>query len=195
MNKAISIKDNIKRFNKTITVTGDKSLSIRWALLASQAKGKSKAYNLLDSEDVLFTLKCLKKLGVKVNLKKNYCEIIGNGINSFKYKKNITLNAGNSGTLGRLILALLIRSPHKIKLTGDKSLSKRDFSRVIKPLKKFGAKFYPKNKNTLPINIQGNESIKSIKFYEKKGSAQVKSCVMLAALNACLLYTSPSPRD
>ena len=184
MNKAISIKDNIKRFNKTITVTGDKSLSIRWALLASQAKGKSKAYNLLDSEDVLFTLKCLKKLGVKVNLKKNYCEIIGNGINSFKYKKNITLNAGNSGTLGRLILALLIRSPHKIKLTGDKSLSKRDFSRVIKPLKKFGAKFYPKNKNTLPINIQGNESIKSIKFYEKKGSAQVKSCVMLAALNA-----------
>ena len=184
MNKVIFINDKIKNFNKTITVDGDKSLSIRWALLASQAKGKSKAYNLLMSEDVLFTLKCLKKLGVKINLNKRYCEIIGKGINSFNYKKNLTLNAGNSGTLGRLILALLIRSPFKIKLIGDRSLSKRDFSRVINPLKKFGANFYPKDKGTLPIFIKGGESIKPIKYYETKGSAQIKSCVMLAALNA-----------
>ncbi|MDA9597441.1 3-phosphoshikimate 1-carboxyvinyltransferase [Candidatus Pelagibacter sp.] len=184
MNKVICIKNKIKDFNKTITVDGDKSLSIRWALLASQAKGKSKAYNLLMSEDVLFTLKCLKKLGIKVNLNKKYCEIIGKGINKFDYKKNLILNAGNSGTLGRLILALLIRSPFKIKLIGDRSLSKRDFSRVTKPLKKFGAHFYPKNKNTLPIYIKGGQSIKPIKYYEKKGSAQIKSCIMLAALNS-----------
>jgi 3-phosphoshikimate 1-carboxyvinyltransferase len=184
MDKVISINGSIKNFNKTITVDGDKSLSIRWALLASQAKGISKAYNLLISEDVLFTLNCLKKLGVKINLKKKYCEIFGKGINNFNYKKNLTLNAGNSGTLGRLILALLIRSPFKIKLIGDKSLSKRDFSRVINPLKKFGAKFYPQNKKTLPIYINGSESIKPIRFYETKGSAQIKSCVMLAALNA-----------
>ena len=184
MNKVVSINSNIKNFNKTITVDSDKSLSIRWALLASQAEGKSKAYNLLMSEDVLFTLKCLKKLGIKINLNKKYCEIIGKGINNFKYKKNLILNAGNSGTLSRLILALLIRSPFKIKLIGDKSLSKRDFSRVIKPLKKFGADFYPKNKNTLPIYIKGGESIKPIKYYETKGSAQIKSCIMLAALNA-----------
>ena len=184
MNKVICIKNKIKDFNKTITVDGDKSLSIRWALLASQAKGKSKAYNLLMSEDVLFTLKCLKKLGIKVNLNKKYCEIIGKGINNFNYKKNLILNAGNSGTLGRLILALLIRSPFKIKLIGDRSLSKRDFSRVTKPLKKFGAHFYPKNKNTLPIYIKGGQSIKPIKYYEKKGSAQIKSCIMLAALNS-----------
>jgi 3-phosphoshikimate 1-carboxyvinyltransferase len=184
MNKVICIKNKIKDFNKTITVDGDKSLSIRWALLASQAKGKSKAYNLLMSEDVLFTLKCLKKLGIKVNLNKRYCEIIGKGINNFNYKKNLILNAGNSGTLGRLILALLIRSPFKIKLIGDRSLSKRDFSRVTKPLKKFGAHFYPKNKNTLPIYIKGGQSIKPIKYYEKKGSAQIKSCIMLAALNS-----------
>ena len=184
MNKVISIKNSIKNFNKTITVDGDKSLSIRWALLASQAMGKSKAYNLLMSEDVLFTLNCLKKLGIKINLNKKYCEVIGKGINGFNYKKNLALNAGNSGTLGRLILALLIRSPFKIKLIGDRSLSKRDFSRVIKPLKIFGADFYPKNKSTLPIYIKGKESINPIKYYEKKGSAQIKSCIMLAALNS-----------
>ena len=117
-------------------------MSIRWALVASQAIGKSKAYNLLHSEDVLSTLECLKKLGTKINLKKNYCEIIGLGLNSFNFKKNLTLNAGNSGTLGRLILGLLIHCPHKVKLIGDKSLSKRDFSRVINPLKNFGANFY-----------------------------------------------------
>jgi len=183
MNKIIYINKKINNFKKKITVEGDKSLSIRWALLASQAFGKSRAYNLLNSEDVLNTLSCLKKLGVKINLKKNYCEIEGNGINSFNYKKNLTLNVGNSATLGRLILALLIRSPYKIKLIGDKSLSRRDFSRVIEPLKKFGVNFYPKNKKTLPLYIRGTDFLRPIKYYESKGSAQVKSSIMLAALN------------
>ncbi len=64
-----------------------KSLSIRWALMASQAIGKSKAYNLLNSEDVLSTINCLKKLGTEINFKKNYCEIIGFGLNNFDVKK------------------------------------------------------------------------------------------------------------
>ena len=114
--------------------------------MASQATGKSKAYNLLNSEDVFSTIKCLKKLGTKIIIKKKYCEIIGFGLNNFEYKKNLTLNAGNSGTLGRLILGLLIHCPHKVKLIGDKSLSKRDFSRVINPLKNFGANFYQNKK-------------------------------------------------
>jgi len=135
------------------------------------------------SEDILSTLKCLKKLGVKIKIKKNYCEINGVGLNGFKYKKNLILNAGNSGTLGRLILGLLVKSPFKIKLIGDKSLSKRDFSRVIIPLKKFGAKFFPKNKSTLPILIKGSNTLKPINYYEKKGSAQCKSSIMYAALN------------
>ena len=67
----IIVKKKITPFNQIINVNGDKSLSIRWALLASQAKGKSRAYNLLRSLDVLSTLDCLKKLGVKVKLKKN----------------------------------------------------------------------------------------------------------------------------
>ena len=137
----IKIKNTIKPFNKVLEIEGDKSLSIRWALLASQANGKSKSINLLKSEDVLSTLNCLRKLGVKVKIKKSICEINGLGLNGYKYKKNITLNAGNSGTLARLIMGLLIHTKNEIKIIGDKSLSKRDFYRVIKPLKQFGAKF------------------------------------------------------
>ena len=184
MSKFLVIKKKISEFNKRIYVSGDKSLSIRWVLLASQATGKSKCYNLLMSEDVLSALNTIKKLGIKVKKNKNYCEIHGNGINGFKYKKNLVLNAGNSGTLGRLILGLLIKSKQKIKLIGDKSLSKRDFSRVTIPLEKFGAKFFFKKKNKLPLIILGSQSIKGIKYLENKGSAQCKSSVMLAALNA-----------
>ena len=184
MRNFIKINKKIKSFNKIINVEGDKSLSIRWALLASQAKGKSRAYNLLKSEDVMSTLNCLKKLGVKINFSSNFCEIHGKGLNSYTYKKNLSLNAGNSGTLGRLILGLLIHSKEKIKVIGDKSLSKRDFSRVTLPLEKFGAKFYYKTKNKLPLIILGSESILGINYLENKGSAQCKSCIMFAALNS-----------
>ena len=184
MSNLLKINKKIKSFDQKINVTGDKSLSIRWVLLASQTTGKSKAYNLLMSEDVLAAIESIKKLGIKVKIYKNYCEIIGNGINGFKYKKNLTINAQNSGTLGRLILGLLIKSPTKIELIGDKSLSKRDFSRVTIPLKKFGAKFYYKKKNKLPLSILGSESVKNINYLENKGSAQCKSSIMFAALNS-----------
>ena len=115
MPNCIIFKNKIKNFNKKITVSGDKSLSIRWALLASQAIGISKGYNLLMSEDVVATIESIKKLGVKVLLRKGVCEIFGNGINGFKYKNGLTIDAKNSGTLGRLILGLLIKSPKKNK--------------------------------------------------------------------------------
>ena len=79
-------------------------------------------------------------------MQKNYCEIVGNGINGFKYKKNLTIDAKNSGTLGRLILGLLIKSPKKIKIIGDKSLSKRDFSRVTTPLENLVLNFIIRKK-------------------------------------------------
>ena len=142
MTNVLKINKKIISYNKKIIVDGDKSLSIRWVLLASQATGKSRADNLLISEDVAAAINSIKKLGIKVKLYKKICEIYGNGINGFKYKKNLIIDAKNSGTLGRLILGLLIKSPQKIKLIGDKSLSKRDFSRIIIPLRKFGAKFY-----------------------------------------------------
>jgi 3-phosphoshikimate 1-carboxyvinyltransferase len=176
------INNTIKPFNKILEIEGDKSLSIRWALLASQAKGKSKSTNLLKSEDVLSTLNCLRKLGVRVKLKKNICEIYGLGLNGYKYKKNITLNAGNSGTLARLIMGLLIHAKNEIKIIGDKSLSKRDFYRVTIPLEKFGAKFKT-NSGKLPIIIKGTNLPQPIRYNETKGSAQCKSAIMLAALN------------
>ena len=184
MTNLIEINKRIAPFNKKINIDGDKSLSIRWVLLASQATGKSKGYNLLMSEDVIAALDSINKLGIKFKLHKDYCEIYGNGINGFKYKKNLTINARNSGTLSRLILGLLIKAPLKIKLIGDKSLSKRDFSRVTIPLKKFGAKFYYKTKDKLPLSILGSKYTKGIKYLENKGSAQCKSCVMFAALNS-----------
>ena len=178
----ININKTIGSFNKILNIEGDKSLSIRWALLASQALGKSTASNLLISEDVLSTLNCLKKLGVKITLNKKKCEIIGLGLNGYKYKKNLKLNAGNSGTLGRLILGLLIHTNKTIKIIGDKSLEKRDFLRVTKPLEKFGAKFKT-NSGKLPILITGTKNPQPIKHNELKGSAQCKSAIMLAALN------------
>ena len=182
MSNFVRIKKKVNRFNKSLLIDGDKSLSIRWALLSSQSQKKCKSSNLLLSEDVYSTLNCLKKLGVKIKISKRFCEIIGLGLNGFKYKNNSILDAGNSGTLGRLILGLLVHSKKKVKLKGDKSLSKRDFLRVIKPLERFGAKFNS-NFGKLPIKIQGTNFSKPIKYYENKGSAQCKSAVMFAALN------------
>ena len=88
----IKIKNKIKKFNKVLSIEGDKSLSIRWALIASQSEYKSKSVNLLLSEDVINTLKCLRKLGVKIKIKGNACEIMGLGLNGFKYKKNLSFN-------------------------------------------------------------------------------------------------------
>ncbi len=182
MSNFVKIKSKINTFNKDLFIDGDKSLSIRWALLSSQSLKKSKSKNLLLSEDVMSTLNCLKKLGVKIKISKNFCEIKGLGLNGFRYRNNLTLNAGNSGTLGRLILGLLVHSKKEIKIKGDSSLSKRDFLRVIKPLEKFGAKFNSNN-GKLPIKIQGTDYTKPISYFENKGSAQCKSSVMLAALN------------
>ena len=176
------INETIKPFKRTLNIEGDKSLSIRWALLASQAIGKSYAKNLLKSQDVLHTLNCLKKLGTKIKKKKDRYEIHGLGLNGYKFKKNIVLDAGNSGTLGRLILGLLIHTKKKIKLVGDKSLSKRDFLRVTKPLENFGARFNSKS-GKLPITIMGTKNPAPIRYYETKGSAQCKSAIMLASLN------------
>ena len=111
MANQITVKNKIENFNKSITVSGDKSLSIRWVLFSSIAKGKSKANNLLLSEDVLAAINAVKKLGAKVKLNKNTCTIIGTGPDGYKYKRNITINSENSGTLGRLIMGLLIDTP------------------------------------------------------------------------------------
>ena len=182
MSNFIVINKKIKNFDKKITVSGDKSISIRWILLSSIANGISVAKNLLISEDVLTAIQAIKKLGIKVKLTKNLCKIYGKGVDGYNYKNNLTINANNSGTLGRLILGLLINSTKPIKLIGDKSLSKRDFKRISDPLSKFGAKFKLNNKKNLPLIIQGSSKLNPVKYFEKKGSAQCKSAVIFGAL-------------
>ena len=163
MPNSIVIKKKIQKFKKKIEVSGDKSISIRWVLLSSLAEGVSHAKNLLMSEDVVAAIKTIRKLGIKSEIKNNECKIYGKGINGYKYRKNLTLNAENSGTLGRLILGLLINSSKPIKLIGDNSLSKRDFKRIADPLTKFGAKFKLKN-NKFPLFLFEIQNITYISF-------------------------------
>ncbi len=182
MANSIEIKKKINNFNKIIKVSGDKSLSIRWLLFSSLANGTSKAKNLLISEDVIATVNAIKNLGIKLKINKNECVVYGRGINGYKYKKNLTIDAKNSGTLGRLILGFLINSPNSIKLIGDNSLSKRDFKRIAEPLNKFGARIKLNKKKNLPLTIIGSQKLKPIKYLENRGSAQCKSSVIFAGM-------------
>ena len=182
MKNYVSINSLIPRFNKELNMPGDKSLSIRWVLLASQAIGKSRAFNLLESEDVLNAINSMRKLGVKIIKNNKYYTINGVGLNGFEHKNNVIINAGNSGTFARLLCGSLAGNIKKVKVLGDSSLSKRDFSRIVKPLKLFGVNISAK-KNVLPLTITGSKFLRPIYYIENKGSAQVKSTILLAALN------------
>ena len=181
---SVLISNKIGKFNKTISVESDKSISHRALLIASQCIGVSNINNILESEDVKNTIICLKKLGVRIIKKNKKYIVYGNGLGSFKKPKNNFLYAGNSGTLARMIFALLgTQSNLKVKISGDNSLNKRDMKRIIDPLTKIGCNFYPKNKTTLPLTIEGTNMPLAQKHFEKIGSAQVKSAILLAALN------------
>ncbi len=184
MPNLLAIKKKIKKFKKVINVSGDKSISIRWVLFSSLAEGTSTAKNLLLSQDVLAALRAINKLGIKSKINNNECKVYGKGIDGYKYKKNLVIDAANSGTLGRLILGILINTTFPIKLVGDNSLSKRDFNRVSEPLSKFGANFILRNNKNLPLKIFGSKKLRSINYIEKKGSAQCKSSIIFAGLRA-----------
>ena len=87
MTNKLIVKKKIGSFNKKIFVSGDKSLSIRWVLFSSLANGISRAKNLLISDDVIAAIKTVRKLGIKVELNKNFCLVHGKGIDGYKYKK------------------------------------------------------------------------------------------------------------
>ena len=186
MNKKFSvlIKNKITKFNKTILVANDKSISHRALLIASQCIGPSNLKGVLESEDVKNTIICLKKLGVKI-LKKNKKYIVyGNGLRSFRKPHKNLLYVGNSGSLARMLIALVATHPNlKVKVSGDNSLNKRDMKRIIEPLSKIGCTFYPRDKTTLPLTIEGTSMPLAQKHTETLGSAQVKSAILLAAIN------------
>jgi len=180
---SVHINSKIKKFNKTIYVQNDKSISHRALLIASQCMGISKIRGVLESEDTKNTINCLRDLGVKILKKnKNYL-VYGNGLGSLRKPSKKNLYCGNSGSLVRLISGFLTTSNFKTKITGDRSLSKRPMKRIIDPLSKIGASFYPKNKTTLPLTIEGTSWPLAMKHFENLGSAQVKSAILLSALD------------
>ena len=128
---SIKIKNKIKPFNKIIKVDSDKSISIRSFLIGAISQDISIANNILESEDVLSTINCLKKLGVKiVRVKPKSYLIYGKGLGSLFAKKNFKLNFGNSGTLARLLIGILSTTPNiEIKVQGDHSLNKRNMKK------------------------------------------------------------------
>jgi len=180
---SVSVNKKIEKFNKKIKIPGDKSCSIRALVFASQCIGESKITNLLESEDVLDCVRALKKLGVKIVKNKKIYKVYGNGLGSFRANKKIKIFVGNSGTTARLLTGLLATHPGKFYLHADQSMNKRDMSRVFKPLEKIGAFFYPKNKKTLPITIEGTTMPLAQTHVENLGSAQVKSSLLAAFLN------------
>jgi 3-phosphoshikimate 1-carboxyvinyltransferase len=181
----IIIRSKIPSFNKNLEVDSDKSISIRSFLIGALSQEISSAKNVLESEDVISSIKCLKILGVKITKIKtgNYL-IYGNGLGSLAAKKNINLNFGNSGTLARLLVGILSTTPGiEINLKGDHSLNKRNMKKLINLMSKFGAFFLPKNKFNFPLKLISTRMPIGIN-YKAGVSAQLKSAVIFAGLNS-----------
>ena len=169
-----------KGINGMPKIPGDKSISHRSIIIPSISNGICEINNILKSEDVLHTLNALKSMGVNISENKNKIIIHGKGLNSLRAaKKEIYL--GNSGTSARLLTGLLASQKFKSVLTGDKSLSSRPMKRIADPLTKMNAKIYTTN-GSLPLSIEGS-NLKPVNFDLKIPSAQIKSGLLLAALN------------
>ena len=152
----------------------------------------SKLNNVLESEDVNSAIKCLRKLGVKiVKTKPKQYFVYGKGLGSH-FAKNSVLDLGNSGTLARLLIGILSTTPNvQVKLQGDKSLNKRNMSKLIKLMNEFGAEFYPKNKSNLPLTIISSQMPVGIEY--KAGIfCAVKKCSNIGWLK--FLWNNDSDR-
>ena len=169
-----------------IKVPGDKSISHRSLIIGSIAEGETNIEGFLYSEDPLSTADCLRKLGVSIpDIKNNQSFTIkGVGLDGFKEPKEI-LNCGNSGTTMRLLMGLLAgQKGDNFILTGDNSLNERPMGRVSKPLSQMGGEIYGRENGTkAPISISGKK-LKGCVIGTPVASAQVKSAILLAGLNA-----------
>lgn len=176
----ISPKD---AFENRITVPGDKSISHRLIMLASLADGVSDFENLLLSEDCMSTIEAFRHLGIKISIDDSNVKVYGEGIRGLKPSSE-NIYVGNSGTTMRLMAGILSGQPFKMILSGDNSLSTRPMGRIVEPLTMMGANIRCKgHENRPPIEIIPSK-LKAITFHEKKGSAQVKSAILLAGLFA-----------
>ena len=166
----------------SIKVSGDKSISHRALIFASLSSGRVKISNLLESDDVMRTLNILKMLGVRIIKKDNNWLVYGNGTGGY-IQPSQALDCGNSGTTSRLIIGAVSSNPISCTFIGDSSLSKRSMSRLTIFLEKMGADIRLTKNDFLPLYIIGDTNLIPMEHIMQKASAQVKSALILSALN------------
>ena len=161
---------------------GDKSISHRVLILAGQAIGKSTISNILEGQDVINTLLAMRLLGSKISKRDGKYIIFGLPPGSL-FQPTKPIDFGNSGTGIRLLSGLISSNNINVKLIGDKSLSKRPMRRVTDHLEKIGAVIKLKNDSYPPLQIKGAGDAIPLKYNITIPSAQIKSAIMLSALN------------
>jgi 3-phosphoshikimate 1-carboxyvinyltransferase len=167
----------------TVRVPGDKSISHRSLILAALSDGTSRISGLLRSADVESTASVLAELGVEIQSDDDLVTVRGRGLRGLSVPRR-PLDCGNSGTTARLMSGVLAAHPFDSVLTGDASLSRRPMRRATEPLGKMGAHFtLDDERDGLPLTIHGG-TLASIGWQSRNASAQIKSAILLAALNA-----------
>jgi 3-phosphoshikimate 1-carboxyvinyltransferase len=175
-----------RRVRGTVGLAGDKSISHRYALLAALADGRSTISRYSLGADCCATLDCLQRTGVDVNRTRTAdrgltVEIAGRGLRGLR-APGVTLDAQNSGTTMRLLAGVLAAQPFSSTIKGDESLSRRPMGRVIVPLELMGARV-ESHHHKPPLTIHGS-ALRGIRHRTEVPSAQVKSAVLLAGLQA-----------
>ena len=180
----MKLKTHIKHLNGSIRVPGDKSISHRSIIFGSLADGETKVYDILRGEDVLSTMQVFRDLGVEIEDKDGVVTIQGVGLDGLKVPQN-ALDMGNSGTSIRLISGVLAGADFEVEMFGDDSLSKRPMDRVTLPLKKMGVSISGQTERDLPpLHLKGTKNLTPIQYELPIASAQVKSALIFAALQA-----------
>lgn len=173
--------EKINGVNGRLKLPGDKSISHRAVIFSSLAKGQSEITNLLESEDVFSTINCFRSLGCKIEKRGERYFIEGAGHGGLKAPTE-KLDAGNSGTTARLISGILAVQRFPSVLIGDESLSKRPMRRVTNPLKLMGSEINLTDGEHLPAEFHPSRNLKNIQYELEVASAQVKSALLLAAI-------------
>ena len=180
----MKLKTNVNHLNGSIRVPGDKSISHRSIIFGSLAEGETKVYDILRGEDVLSTIQVFRDLGVEIEDKDGVVTIQGVGMDGLKAPQK-ALNMGNSGTSIRLISGVLAGADFEVEMFGDDSLSKRPMDRVTLPLKKMGVSISGHTERDLPpLHLKGTKNLRPIQYELPIASAQVKSALIFAALQA-----------
>lgn len=181
---AMKLRTNSKGLKGTIRVPGDKSISHRSIIFGSLAKGETKVYDILRGEDVLSTIQVFRDLGVSIQDDGDVIRIQGVGFQGLQ-APTAPLDMGNSGTSIRLISGVLAGQDFAVTMVGDYSLSKRPMDRVAIPLRQMGVEIAGQGERDCPpLHEKGTHQLQPIHYRLPVASAQVKSALIFAALQA-----------